>query len=65
RPFSPHLTLGRVKSQKEKGGLTEALTNTEASHSGNMRVDKIAIIKSELKPQGSIYTSLEEISLKG
>lgn len=65
RPFSPHLTLGRVKSQKEKGGLTEALTSTEASHSGNMRVDKIAIIKSELKPQGSIYTSLEEISLKG
>ena len=65
REFSPHLTLGRVKSQKEKGGLTEALTNTEASHLGSMRVTKLSIVKSELKPQGPIYTSLEEISLSG
>lgn len=64
RKFSPHLTLGRVKSQKGKGGLIEALTNTEASHLGSMRVDKIAIIQSELKPQGPVYTSLEEIDLK-
>lgn len=65
REFSSHLTLGRVKSQKGIGGLIEALINTETSHLGSMKVDKIAIIQSELKPQGPVYTSLEEIDLKG
>jgi len=65
RPFSPHLTLGRVKSSKGKERLIEALSLVEASNLGNMRVTQISIMKSELKPQGPIYTSLEEIDLGG
>jgi len=64
RPFSPHLTLGRVKSSKGKRKLVGILTTTEASNLGNMRVTRISIMKSELKPQGPIYTSLEEIVLQ-
>lgn len=65
RPFSPHLTLGRMKSSKGRERLTEVFTKLTASNLGNMRVTKISIIKSELRPQGPIYTSLEEISLPG
>ena len=65
RPFSPHLTLGRVKSSKGRERLVEAFTKLKASNLGNMRVTQISIMKSELKPQGPIYTSLEEIVLGG
>ena len=65
RPFSPHLTLGRVKSSKGRERLIEAFTKLKASNLGNMRVTQISVMKSELKPQGPIYTSLEEIVLGG
>lgn len=64
RPFSPHLTLGRVKSSKGRERLIEAFIKLKASNLGNMRVTQISIMKSELKPQGPIYTSLEEIDLR-
>ncbi len=64
RTFSPHLTLGRVKSLKGRERLTEILTGNRVTNLGNMGVTKIALIKSELKPQGPVYTSLEEINLE-
>lgn len=65
RQFSPHLTLGRVKSpQGTGGGLTQAITSTDASNLGNMRVKRIAIMQSQLTPAGPIYTALEEIELR-
>ena len=64
RPFSPHLTLGRVKSSKGRERLIEAFTKFTVSNLGNMRVTKISLIKSELTPQGPVYTTLEEIDLK-
>ncbi len=63
RPFSPHLTLGRVKSSKGRERLIEALSLVKASNLGNMRVTKISIMKSELRPEGPIYTILEETVL--
>ncbi len=65
REFSPHLTLGRVKSPKGRERLIEAFTKLKASNLGNMRVTQISIMKSELRTQGPIYTSLEEIVLGG
>ncbi len=64
REFSPHLTLGRVKSRKGRERLIEALSLVKASNLGNMKVTKISIMKSELRLQGPIYTSLEEIDLR-
>ena len=65
RTFSPHLTIGRVKSLKGRERLTEILTGNRVTNLGNMRVTKISLIKSELRPQGPVYTSLEEIILGG
>lgn len=65
RGFSPHLTLGRIKSLKGRERLIETFTKLKAANLGNMRVTKIFIMKSELRPLGPVYTSLEEIDLKG
>lgn len=65
RGFSPHLTLGRVKSPKGRKRSIETFTKLKASNLGSMRVTKISIMKSELRPLGPVYTSLEEIDLKG
>jgi 2'-5' RNA ligase len=64
REFSPHLTLGRVKSQKGREGLVRVLTRIKVSYLGSMKVNKVAVVKSELKTQGPVYTTLEEIPLK-
>lgn len=65
RGFSPHLTLGRIKSLKGGERLIETFTKLKAANLGSMRVTKISIMKSELRPLGPVYTSLEEIDLKG
>ena len=64
REFSPHLTLGRVKSSTRRERLIKALSLVKTSNLGNMIVAKISIVKSELRPQGPVYTTLGEIDLR-
>lgn len=64
RPFSPHLTLGRVKSLKKRERLMDALSKVEANNLGKMSAAWVSIMKSQLTPLGPIYTPLEEILLK-
>lgn len=63
--FSPHLTIGRVKGNKRCAELTSLLPKIESSNIGQMRVEAIHIMKSQLTSQGAIYSVLKEISLKG
>ncbi|MHB9025682.1 MAG: RNA 2',3'-cyclic phosphodiesterase [Armatimonadota bacterium] len=62
RPFSPHLTLGRVKAP---AGL-DALRRRVEAHAddlfGTTRVAGIALFRSELSPQGARYTVLRTAS---
>ena len=66
RRFSPHLTLGRVK-----GGSREALevlgeTVTRAGvRVGNMAVDAVHLMRSDLLPGGVVYTALSVTYLGG
>ena len=62
-PFSPHLTLGRVKGGKGIGRLKEILSSLEAKNLGSLNVHRIEIIKSQLTPKGAIYTTLRKIIL--
>lgn len=65
RPFSPHLTLGRVKVP----GRLEALTAQVESHAqdyfGEMTVGEVILFQSELSPKGAKYTSLQRSALSG
>lgn len=61
RPFSPHLTLGRVRQNITQGDMQKirtALDTIQLGNIGTTRVDSIHLIKSDLHPSGPIYTKL-------
>jgi 2'-5' RNA ligase len=65
RRFSPHLTLGRVK-----GGGRQALealgTYVEQAkvHVGEMRVEAVHLMQSDLQPGGAVYSELAVVPLE-
>jgi RNA 2',3'-cyclic 3'-phosphodiesterase len=66
RPFSPHLTLGRVRENvttAELIALTSALKENKINALGVFLVEEIHLFKSDLLPGGSVYTRLYSASL--
>jgi len=63
RKFSAHLTIGRVKSAKNKDQLVQIIEKYKEFEFADVKVDSIKLIKSELTPKGPIYTTLKEIKL--
>ncbi|MBL7069275.1 MAG: RNA 2',3'-cyclic phosphodiesterase [Candidatus Omnitrophica bacterium] len=63
RPFSAHLTLGRVRSPKERNELVSKIKALDFKPSASCIIDKITLFQSTLTPQGSIYTPLHEAKL--
>lgn len=63
RPFHPHLTLGRMRSNRGKDELVRGMERYREEEFGNFQVEKIVLFKSELRPTGPIYTPLREIRL--
>lgn len=67
RPFSAHLTLGRVRQNitaVEQQKIRRALEGIQVDYLGTARVDLVHLFKSELNPGGSIYTRLYSAPLK-
>jgi len=62
RPFSAHLTIGRVKSPRNMENLT-GLIETMKFETEEVKVDEVVVMKSQLHPQGAIYTPLKKIKL--
>ena len=62
--FQPHLTLGRVRSQKNKSTLFRAIEAIVNIWVGTVSVDALYLIRSELKPTGSEYTDIGEVKLQ-
>ncbi len=63
RPYSPHLTLGRVKkgiSQRYLTQLGQVLEREqpEVGQLARLEITEISLIKSELKPGGPVYIPL-------
>jgi 2'-5' RNA ligase len=68
RPFSPHLTLGRVRDRAdptEIRALGKNVTALAIPSLGRWRVEHITVIRSDLRPEGPIYTTLRQITLGG
>ena len=67
RPFSPHLTLGRVR-QKLTGQEIQKISNTlstiQLGKIGTARVNSLHLYQSDLNSEGSIYTKLFSTSLR-
>ncbi|MFQ5835573.1 MAG: RNA 2',3'-cyclic phosphodiesterase [bacterium] len=65
KKWTPHLTLGRVKSLIEQRKLSGLILREKEVVAGKMEVKEISVIESRLTPSGPIYTVLERITLKG
>jgi 2'-5' RNA ligase len=63
RPFSPHLTIGRVKSPKHITALLDVLALEKDFEFGNALITEVLLIKSVLKPSGAEYTVLHRTVL--
>jgi len=67
RPFSSHITIGRMKSPLNRERLIQNLQELENSlgeQNLEFVVTKITLFKSTLTPKGPIYEVLKETSLK-
>lgn len=68
KPFSPHLTIGRIREQlssDETQTLRSALENSRVGPLGKFGVQSVHIFQSELKPGGPVYTCLSTAVLGG
>ena len=65
RGFQPHLTLGRVRQEgPPKGGLDASrLEGLETPPGPEQIVERVSLMRSDLKPAGAVYTRLAAFPL--
>jgi 2'-5' RNA ligase len=63
RPYTPHLTLGRVKGDRPDDRLASALAGQAGWQGGETTVREVLVLSSELTPDGPIYTVLSRAKL--
>ncbi|MEM2917074.1 MAG: RNA 2',3'-cyclic phosphodiesterase [Candidatus Bathyarchaeia archaeon] len=59
--FSPHLTIARVKTGKNKAELTACINTLADYEFGVIEAKCLRLKKSVLTPKGPIYSTLEEV----
>jgi 2'-5' RNA ligase len=57
KPFSPHLTIGRVRIPRKNPELEEAI-RALTFEKGEFMIEALTLTKSELTPRGPIYSPL-------
>jgi len=62
RPFRPHLTLARFKSEEGLERLREALRDAGLLEFGSVRTGEVHLYQSQLNPRGAVYTRLATYS---
>ncbi len=65
RPFSAHLTIGRVRSPRRIAEVIKRLDEFRDIAFDEFEVKAVALMRSELKQGGAEYSGLAEISLEG
>jgi 2'-5' RNA ligase len=58
--FSPHLTIARVKTGKNKLRLTEFVSKKVDFELGTINADCLRLKRSQLSPRGPTYSTLKE-----
>jgi 2'-5' RNA ligase len=65
REFSPHVTLGRVRSPRGRDRLAARIGEERERPFGEMEVERVELMRSDLHPTGPVYTSQREFALGG
>lgn len=66
RPFSPHLTLGRVSNSvnsEDTRRISEVLNMVKVGFLGATRVQAVHLYRSDLQPGGAVYSELFSAAL--
>ncbi len=66
RPYTPHLTIGRVRKGLSRTTLSEIgriVERTKVASFGGHQVREIILFKSDLRPSGAVYTPVSRIKL--
>jgi 2'-5' RNA ligase len=63
RPFSAHVTLGRVREPRRNQALAAALARP--ADFGRLPVTRLSLMRSDLQPRGARYTELASVLLAG
>jgi len=61
RPFTPHLTIGRAArdaGRRELAEVGQLVTRSAVGTLGEILVEHITLMKSDLQPSGAVYTPL-------
>ncbi|MCC7202644.1 MAG: RNA 2',3'-cyclic phosphodiesterase [Nitrospirae bacterium] len=58
RRFTPHITLGRIRSDRSMGNLSGLIDDMKDINPERFEVMNLHLIKSDLKPSGAVYTNL-------
>jgi 2'-5' RNA ligase len=65
RRYTPHITIGRVKTERPSDHLATALAKNTAWKAGEIPVREVLVMSSELTPDGPLYTVLSRAKLGG
>jgi len=63
RPYSPHLTLARIKEPVPLQKLRQAIADLDSLEFGAFQADRFHLYQSRTSPAGSVYTKLSEFPL--
>jgi len=63
REFSPHLTIGRIRTARNKEQLIKIIGQYTAKEFMTQQVETITLKKSDLTPKGPLYTTLRTVHL--
>ncbi|MCS6926323.1 MAG: RNA 2',3'-cyclic phosphodiesterase [Candidatus Binatia bacterium] len=64
REFTPHLTLGRVRSLRGWERVLAVMKRHEQAYFGESTVDHVTLYQSTLRPEGAVYSALGVIPLR-
>jgi 2'-5' RNA ligase len=59
--FSPHLTIARVRTGRNKTRRAELVRELENYEFGTIKAECLRLKKSDLTPRGPVYTNLREV----
>lgn len=63
RRFESHLTVGRIKTRRNVYKLMEMLDTYHEFYFGLEHVSQVVLMKSDLSPEGPMYTKLQSVDL--
>ncbi len=66
RPYSPHLTIGRVRKGLDDATLArigDAVRRLKVDPFGRHQVQEVILFRSDLRPTGAVYTPVAQVKL--